>query len=98
MTLSVKEEATFRASKDAHTRKFGTELVILELSRGEYFSLDELGARIWQELVAGRSVREVLEALVPDYDEPANVLRADLLSLVEDLIQHGLLASRHDVA
>jgi hypothetical protein len=91
MAKVAQDVSTFRASKDTHTRKFGDELVLLELSRGEYFSLDELGARIWDELVAGRSVGEVVEGLAADYDAPVERLRADLLTLLDDLLNRGLL-------
>ena len=94
MTLAVEEGSTFQVSKDTHTRKFGNELVILELSRGEYFSLDELGARIWNEVIAGQSVQHIVVGLVADYDEPADRLRADVILLLEDLVGRGLLVLR----
>jgi hypothetical protein len=94
MTTGMHEGLTFRVPVDVHTRRFGTELIILELSRGEYFSLDELGARIWEELVSGGSVGDVVERLAPDYDVVVDRLRADVRALAEELMMKGLLVAQ----
>jgi hypothetical protein len=84
----------FRVPTEVHTRRFGNELIILELSRGEYFSLDELGARIWEGFVAGESVGDVAERLAPEYDVVLDRLRADVGALAEELMRRGLLLAK----
>jgi hypothetical protein len=85
--------STFHVARDVHSRCFGEELVLLDLARGEYFSLDELGARIWGELAAGRSVEDAVEKLVAEYDVPRDRFQADLRALVGELVTRGLLVS-----
>ena len=53
--MTLDPELLLQVARDVHSRKFGEELVLLDLARGEYFSLDELGARI------GRSLRQGTE-------------------------------------
>jgi hypothetical protein len=84
----------FRVTGDVHTRTFGNDLIILELSKGEYFSLDELGARIWEGLVGGGSVRDVVERLAPDYDVGVDRFLADVCALAEELVKRGLLVAQ----
>ena len=80
-----------RAAPAVHVREFDGELIILDLERGDYFGLDEIGARMWTELTAGRSPRQVAELLSREYDvEPAQLL-SDVVSLVQELLDRGLL-------
>jgi hypothetical protein len=81
----------FRVAPDVHWRKFGSELVLLHLSDGEYFSLDELGARVWERLAAGHTIGRVAAELAPEYEVDDEAFRADFEALVADLSAKGLL-------
>lgn len=91
MVVDEPQPRKFRSAPDVHSRAFGQELVLLDLARGEYFSLDELGARIWNETLAGRSLSAVVDLLVRDYDVHPDQLRADVLGLLNELVARGLL-------
>jgi hypothetical protein len=91
--MRLDPETTFQVASDVHSRRFGAELVLLDLARGEYFSLDELGSRVWDELAAGRSVGDVVERLAPEYEVQRDRFQADLRALVEELMTRGLLVS-----
>jgi hypothetical protein len=80
-----------RPGPEVHSRAFGDELVLLDLVRGEYFSLDALGARIWAEIVSGRTGSEVVDVLSPYYDVEAEELRMGVLELVGELLRRDLL-------
>ena len=72
-------------------RQVGEELVILELSRGMYFGLDPVGARIWQLLSEGRSFEEICNAMVAEYEVPADILAQDVTRLLATLSEKGLI-------
>lgn len=72
------------------------EAVLLDLDTETYFGLDEVGARCWQLLTVAPSVAAVLDALLEEYDVPADKLRDDLGRLVDDLVEQGLLRVAHD--
>ena len=72
-------------------RDLQDELVMLELKQGAYFGLDAIGTRIWHLLREQRSLREVLAALVQEYDVADDRGEEDLLDLVAQLREHGLL-------
>jgi Coenzyme PQQ synthesis protein D (PqqD) len=82
-----------RPAPDVHVRRFGEELVILDLARGEYFSLDPLGARVWSELAAGVSLAILVDRLAPEYEVEVDRFRADVVELVEHLVSRGLLVA-----
>jgi hypothetical protein len=81
----------FRVAPQIHSRRFAQDLVVLDLRRGEYFSLDELGAEIWEQLAAGNSVADVVAAMGPRYDVQPDRFQADILTLALELVGRGLL-------
>ncbi len=92
MTVSL--EARFEAAPDVHARPFHDEVIVLDLVGGEYFSLDEVGARVWAGLVAGESVEEVVAGLQRDYAADVERIEADVVALVEELVLHRLLVGK----
>ena len=82
---------TVQASEDAVFRELEGEAVILNLQTGTYFGLNESGTRIWNLIQQQVSLEKVLEALQVEYDAAPETLRNDLLQLVGQLQQKGLV-------
>lgn len=72
-------------------RQFDDELVILDLSAGEYFSLSGSGARIWLALASGMTPAQIASSLVDEYEVQEDTLLADCLSLVDELLHRRLV-------
>lgn len=70
---------------------FDREVVLLNLGRGEYFSLNEVGAVVWQAISVARTWGEIVDDLAARYDVPCATLEADLDALVEELLARGLV-------
>jgi hypothetical protein len=73
-------------------RQVGEEAVMLDLARGTYFGLDPVGARIWQLLGQGKTLAEVCDAMVDEYDVSREVIERDVAKLVQELVDRGLVA------
>jgi hypothetical protein len=73
------------------SRQVGDETVILDLSRGMYFSLDPVGAQIWQLLSDGQAIDSIVTALLSRYEVAEDQLRRDVSDLVEELKSRGLI-------
>jgi hypothetical protein len=84
-------DARFHVARDVQSRRFHEEVVVLDLRRGEYFSLNEVGARVWDALSSGTTLREVIETLAVDYDTSVTQLSVDVLAVVEDLLRRELV-------
>lgn len=80
----------FRPASGVHTRVFDDELVILDMPHGEYLALDAIGSRLWRGLEEGKSVRDVANEIVAEYDVTLEQALADLQELTDDLIGRGL--------
>jgi hypothetical protein len=87
-------DARFEIMKDIHERAFDGDLVLLDLARGDYFGVNEVGARLWAGLVAGKTAREVAVEIQPDYDVSPDTLLADLEMLTTQLVARGLIRKR----
>lgn len=74
-------------------RRVGDEVVVLDLERGEYFGLPAVGARIWELLSDEKSLGQVVEAIVIEYNVDRDTAELDLIRLAEDLVVRGLLIS-----
>lgn len=77
--------------KSVMARRVGDEVIVLDLTGGEYFGLPEVGARIWELLLDGKSLMEVAGVIVSEYDVDRATVERDVLSLVADLSDKGLL-------
>ena len=67
------------------------ESVILNLDSERYFGLDDVGTRFLSVLTSSESIEAAYERLRDEYDVDPQVLRSDLLALIENLIDQGLL-------
>ena len=71
------------------------ESVILNLNSERYFGLDNVGTRMLSVLSESRSIEAAYEQLLAEYDVDAQVLRQDLTSLIENLLEQGLVTIEH---
>jgi hypothetical protein len=69
------------------------ETVVLDADRGAYYRLNAVGGRVW-ELLADRprSVADLVERAVAEYEVDPARAEADVVALVDRLADHGLVA------
>ena len=68
--------------------------MILHLGNGQYFGLEDTGARIWSLLKEPVRIQEIVETLVQEYEVDRTVCEREVHSLVNGLIQEGLVEVR----
>ena len=84
---------TVRISPNLRFSEVAGEIVLLDLASETFFSLDEVGTHIWQLLQKHRSLRDVYELLLQEFDvEPAR-LEDDLLKHISELVDAGLVST-----
>jgi hypothetical protein len=71
-------------------------LVVLDPKSGHYYSLDEVGARIWELSDGTRTVSEIVATLCREYDALAATVEEDALELLGELADEELV--RDEVA
>ena len=67
-------------------------VVVLNPNDGNYFSLDDVGGRIWELCDGERSTDEIAAVLAAEYDAPIADITRDVLDLLNELRAEGLVA------
>lgn len=73
----------------------GEEAAILNLKNNVYYGLDSVGARVWNLLQQPRSVTDMRNALLDEYEVDAERCERDLLGLLEKMLNEGLIEVRN---
>ena len=81
--VSVPENVMFRELEG--------EAAILNLESEFYFGLDDVGTRMWLVLTESSSIQGAYDALQDEYEVEPDLLRKDLIELIEKLVEKGLL-------
>jgi hypothetical protein len=91
-TLSVSSSVV--AANDQVSSDLGAEVAILHLEAGVYYGLDTVGARIWSLIQEPRTVKELREIVVSEYEVEPDHCERDLLALLQTLADEGLIEVR----
>jgi Coenzyme PQQ synthesis protein D (PqqD) len=67
------------------------EAAILSFKDGVYYGLDEVGASVWNLIQQPRKVSEIRGALVDQYEVDAPRCERDLIALLSELLDCGLI-------
>ena len=83
----------FRVTKSEHVlvQVLEGEAVLLNLDNGFYYGLDAVANRMYHLLISCPSVSAAITALEQEYDIAPKKLRADLETLLNDLLKNGLV-------
>ena len=84
-----------RVPDDVLISNLQDESVILNLNSERYFGLDNVGTRMLTVLSASNSIEAAYELLLDEYEVDPQLLRQDLSSLIENLLQQGLITIEH---
>jgi hypothetical protein len=87
----VSGDSTVVAAKDQVSSDLGGEVAILDLKAGVYYGLDAVGARIWSLIQEPRTVNEILNILLEEYEVEPERCERDLLVLLQRLADEGLI-------
>jgi hypothetical protein len=88
---TIGPDSTVHAAKDQVSCDLGGESAILNLSNGVYYGLDPLGARIWELIQRPRTVMQVKESILEEYEVSPDACERDLLALLTHLSNEGLI-------
>ena len=88
---NIHDDAVVFSVKDQVSTSLEEEAVILNLGDGVYYGLNVVGARIWDLLQEPRTVREILNIILVEYEVEPQRCRQDLLILLKELAAKKLI-------
>jgi coenzyme PQQ synthesis protein D (PqqD) len=80
-----------RHSQDVLATRTDHTVILLSTRNGEYYSLEGVGARIWELADGTRSVADIAIELDGEYDAPRTTIERDALELLDELAAEGLV-------
>jgi coenzyme PQQ synthesis protein D (PqqD) len=69
------------------------EAIIINLANGVYYSMDKVGALVWDLLQGGHTLEEVISVVTNRYDVAREQAETNVRDLVQELVQENLVVS-----
>ncbi len=87
--MNLDQKVTF--AETVFAQEVDGEMVLLDMESENYFGLDEVGTAIWQAMQEKETLKEVLEALLEQYEVEEEMLENDLSDFIGKLVESGLV-------
>ncbi len=90
----LRMQARYQKDPNMVFRKIEDEMILVPIRQsvadlGNIYVLNELGGRIWELMNGERTLADVRDILLDEYDVMPDVLEADLLAFVQQLEAAG---------
>ncbi|MGH9718361.1 MAG: PqqD family protein [Candidatus Acidiferrales bacterium] len=82
------------ATRNHVSCSLGDEAAILSLKNSVYYGLNPVGTRVWNLVQQAKSVSEIRDALVDEYDVETQQCERDVLDLLQRMREQGLIEVR----
>jgi hypothetical protein len=89
---SITLASDVRTSPDALIQLTGNEAIVLDIAGERYFGLNPIGVRLWQLLAECPVLEDAHRQLLDEYDVSAAELERDLVAIVAQLADAGLVS------
>ena len=89
--MEIGKNECFSIPEDVLFQDVNDEVVLLDLASEHYFGLDEVGARVWMLLKEQKAAGQIVEELLQEYDVERAELEGDVLDLLAQLLDAGLI-------
>lgn len=82
-----------KVREDVVSRVLDGEAVLLDLTSGSYFGLNEVGTLVWEELRQHGDVPKAVEKVLAEFDVDRETAERDVADLVQELLEKKLLVA-----
>jgi len=87
----ISERSTIVVTKDQVSADLSGEAAILNLKTSTYFGLNTVGASIWKLVREPKTVSQIRDAIIQEYDVEPYRCEHDIVELLQELSKHGLI-------
>lgn len=85
------QQTVLRPNRDVQSTNMDGETVLLDLNSGRYYTLNRVGSAIWEHCTGDKTISDIQAVLCDRFDVAPERALDDLVTLVNELIQEGLL-------
>lgn len=91
MTQELSKRSIIAVAKEQVSCDLAGEAAIMDLKSGQYYGLNPIGARVWSLIQQPKSIGEILQTLLGEYEVDAEKCESDLLALLQALHAKALI-------
>jgi hypothetical protein len=91
MDASLSVHSVVVAAREQVSCPLGEESAILNLKNSVYYGMNPIGTRVWNLLKEPRTIAELRDTLLSEYEVDAKLCERDLLDLLEKMKGEGLI-------
>lgn len=67
------------------------EVLMMHIDSGNYYGLNEVASFLWKQLDTAKSVRELCDAVLGEFDVEEATCLADVLGFLQGMLDDGLI-------
>lgn len=94
MDAPLSLQTTVMVSSQQVSCPLGDEAAILNMKNSVYYGMNPVGATVWNLLKQPKTVAEIRDAILEEYEVEEKRCEQDLLSLLEEMRNEGLIEVR----
>ena len=72
--------------EDIDTTDIDEDKVMMDLEKGQYFALNSVGSRIWEEIQSPVKISEVVNILLSEYDVDRETCEKSVMEFIDCLL------------
>jgi len=91
MESAISLDSVVTTSPGLVTGDMDGEKAMLNIEKGKYYALDAIASRIWELMSTPRTVREMVGALLEEYDVEEKECQGEVLAFLSKLYDSGLV-------
>jgi Coenzyme PQQ synthesis protein D (PqqD) len=87
----ISQDSIVIVSQDQVSSDLAGESVILNLKDGTYYGLNELGSVIWEFIQEPKTVADICDSILQEYEVDADTCNSSVQTLLNDLVNAQLV-------
>lgn len=82
--------------KDAKSAPVDDDLVIMNIAKGHYLGLDNIGRRIWTVIEQPCRVVDLCRQMTDEFSGEPEIIAQDVLAFLDEMVSEGLVSVADD--
>jgi hypothetical protein len=90
-SVPIGEATLIHRTASVLTAEIDKQIVMMDIDSGRYLGLDDIGSVIWKRLETPRTLGDLVDCLVEDYDAERAVIAQDVRELLKEMATQGIV-------
>jgi hypothetical protein len=91
MPQEITPDTTIKRNIEVFASEIDDEVVMMNIESGRYYGMDAVGSRIWELISEKIRVRDLIAALVEEYDVGEEQCWSDVMEFLHELSDQNLI-------